>query len=178
MGGGSPDAASSHFHARRLQLLPRRLGERPSDLSSTTPELHAVPWPFCTARSAAARAAADARSIMGIGRRAFLRGRLRGQSQEPGATTPAPTEALSRAEVRRRATLNLGRFVARVETDNCLGSIGQVCTVCVERCPEPGVLSLVGLLPQVDGEKCTGCGECEQRCPSPLLAIRVTREGT
>lgn len=112
---------------------------------------------------------------MGINRRAFLRGRLGGKAPDAEASSPAP---LTRAEIRRRATSNLGRFVAKIETDNCLGSIGQVCTVCVERCPEPGVLSLVGTLPQVDSERCTGCGECEQRCPSPLLAIRVTREGT
>ena len=89
----------------------------------------------------------------------------------------APDIPPTRAELRRAALAALPQhrqtLVARVDRHRCLGSIGQVCTVCMERCPEPDVITLTGTEPVIDAERCTGCGECERRCPAPFPAVRV-----
>lgn len=54
----------------------------------------------------------------------------------------------------------------------------QPCQLCVIRCPQSGeAIYLEDLKPIVRGEKCAGCGECEQACAlvnSRMVAIRVT----
>lgn len=118
-------------------------------------------------------------------RRDFLGGRFRAVLGGPARAewthapevapeaTPAPEAAPF--DRRRRALSALGptKKLARIDRFACLASASQVCTTCLEHCPEPDALRLDGLLPHVDAERCTGCGECETVCPAPLGAIRV-----
>jgi len=119
-----------------------------------------------------------------LGRRDFLLARLR--PVLAGAVTAAATHTDSgpvidaplappwaRSSARRRVPLPTMAFLATVDRFTCLAGAGQLCSVCVERCPEPGALTLDGLYPMVDSERCTGCGACEPACPAPSPAIRV-----
>ncbi len=118
-------------------------------------------------------------------RRDFLGGRFRavlgGPSRAERTHAPeAAREATSAPEAapfdrRRRALSALGptKKLARIDRFACLASASQVCTAGLEHYPESGALRLGGLLPHVDAERCTGCGECESFCPAPLCAIRV-----
>ncbi len=122
---------------------------------------------------------------MRISRRNFLRARIRpritGHTQTERDTDPPKEAAVgpapSRAERRQALLRARGRMVARVDRLKCLGSMAQVCTVCIERCPIEGAIRLDGTEPVVDAARCDGCGECERTCPSPLVAIRVLPEG-
>jgi ferredoxin-type protein NapG len=60
---------------------------------------------------------------------------------------------------------------ARVQELDCLNRLGSPCSVCVERCPVPGAISLAGTVPQVNESLCTGCGQCQHVCPAPQNAI-------
>lgn len=60
---------------------------------------------------------------------------------------------------------------ARVQPLDCLNRLGSPCSVCVERCPVPGAISLAGNVPQVNEALCTGCGQCQHVCPAPENAI-------
>lgn len=120
-----------------------------------------------------------------LGRRDFLLARLRPVFAGRVAAGPVQAEALAadgeaapappwaRPSARRRVALPSMSFRATVDRFSCLAGAGQVCSVCVERCPEPGALTLDGLYPVVDGDRCTGCGACEPACPAPSPAIRV-----
>jgi Pyruvate/2-oxoacid:ferredoxin oxidoreductase delta subunit len=128
-------------------------------------------------------------SAMRMGRRDFLRVRL-----APSVVGTASGEATTASESgvrprdiagasdgtppflrRARAAAGMGTLprLARIDRFACLASTGQVCTTCLEHCPEPGALRLDGLVPSVDSDKCTGCGVCEPVCPAPGGAIRV-----
>ena len=119
-----------------------------------------------------------------LGRRDFLFARLRPVITGSTAASHADATARAAAEVappppwaaaRSRARRVLPQLDLRAQLDRiaCLASVGQVCTVCVERCPEPGAIRLDGLYPSVDEALCTGCGACEPACPAPTTAIRV-----
>lgn len=96
------------------------------------------------------------------GRRAFLSGFLRGEAPEP----PRP---------RRREGLPVARDrpLALILPDHCLSYRNQVCTSCLERCPEPGAIKLDGVHPRVIPDACTGCGQCHDVCPAPQNAVLV-----
>ncbi len=53
----------------------------------------------------------------------------------------------------------------------CLAHHGTTCTVCSERCPVEGAISVVSGKPTVNEEVCTGCGVCRYVCPAPENAI-------
>lgn len=119
-----------------------------------------------------------------LGRRDFLLARLRpvlagrvaaasAPSGLAAAEESAPAPPWARPSARRRVALPTMSFRATVDRFSCLAGAGQLCSVCVERCPEPGALHLDGLYPVVDGDRCTGCGACEPACPAPSPAIRV-----
>lgn len=69
--------------------------------------------------------------------------------------------------------------VAVVQGRHCT-ALDDYCSLCVERCPEPGALHASQIIPMVVPEVCTGCGICQQVCPAPenavLLLPRAIRE--
>jgi len=77
--------------------------------------------------------------------------------------------------------LDIRMGLARVDHGLCVRTRGEPCVECVERCPlgptairvnEHGRIEVVD--PSYSGEGCTGCGVCQQHCPSvPTKAIRI-----
>jgi ferredoxin-type protein NapG len=71
--------------------------------------------------------------------------------------------------------------LAVVDFDLCLRSADEPCTLCVDRCPlgksairldDNGRVKV--LSPDESGHGCTGCGVCQEACPTrPTRAIRV-----
>lgn len=53
----------------------------------------------------------------------------------------------------------------------CLAHHHTTCTVCSERCPVPGAISVEAGKPTVNEATCTGCGVCRYVCPAPENAI-------
>lgn len=111
-----------------------------------------------------------------VSRRALLRGRL-------------PFAADWRPEGARLVAWQDGRDrvvaaadpdqpqVARITMGSCLAHLGSFCTTCVERCPVPQAIGVVGHKPVIDPDICTGCGLCAQVCPAPQPAIRLLPTG-
>ncbi|MDV6031173.1 MAG: 4Fe-4S dicluster domain-containing protein [Phycisphaera sp. RhM] len=60
---------------------------------------------------------------------------------------------------------------ARVTEHLCLAHHSTTCTVCSERCPTAGVISVSDGKPTIDEGACTGCGVCRYVCPAPENAI-------
>lgn len=85
-----------------------------------------------------------------------------------------PTGALEPvADVRQ---VRMGR--ARVLERACFAFQGVLCRTCVDECPLPGeAIVQDGELRPAVTERCVGCGICEQRCPAPDVAIRVSPRG-
>ena len=77
--------------------------------------------------------------------------------------------------------LDIRMGLAEVNHDLCLRSKGEDCRICIERCPiadtaiqldESGRVRVIS--PSPTGHGCTGCGVCQQHCPTqPVRAIRV-----
>lgn len=65
---------------------------------------------------------------------------------------------------------------AKVNKQTCLGWRGKSCIVCVERC-RFNAIEVSGLRPRVIEEKCTGCGACEETCPTQQASIKVFPPG-
>jgi MauM/NapG family ferredoxin protein len=93
-----------------------------------------------------------------------------------------PSGALSLVD---RFAIRMG--LAVVDQDVCVRSKGEPCTICIDKCPIAAVairLDDSGRIQVIDphypgdpglvGQGCTGCGVCQQHCPtSPVKAIRV-----
>lgn len=62
------------------------------------------------------------------------------------------------------------RFVAIIQGRHCTAP-DNYCSLCVERCPEPGAMDTSDIIPMVMAEVCTGCGICHQVCPAPDNAV-------
>ncbi len=63
---------------------------------------------------------------------------------------------------------------ARIVEETCLAHQGSFCTVCSERCPVDGAITLDGRhRPTVVEDTCTGCGVCFHVCPAPDNAVLV-----
>lgn len=60
---------------------------------------------------------------------------------------------------------------ARVIEHLCLAHHHTTCTVCSERCPVHGAITISAGKPSVNEEICTGCGVCRYVCPAPENAI-------
>ena len=71
-----------------------------------------------------------------------------------GETPPPPPQRL--------VAIIQGRFCEAPE---------NYCSLCVERCPEPGAMHSTDIIPMVVPEICTGCGICQQVCPAPENAV-------
>ncbi len=61
-------------------------------------------------------------------------------------------------------------MVAVIQGRHCT-ALEDYCSLCVERCPEPGALHASQIIPMVVPEACTGCGICQQVCPAPRNAV-------
>jgi len=87
-----------------------------------------------------------------------------------------PSGALSLVD---RLAIRIG--LAKVNDDTCLRSAGEDCTTCVEACPLGEIAIKVGqdgrinvIDPRESGQGCTGCGVCQEQCPTrPGRAIVV-----
>lgn len=60
---------------------------------------------------------------------------------------------------------------AKVTEHLCLAHHHTTCTVCSERCPVDGAITVTDGKPMVNEDTCTGCGVCRYVCPSPENAI-------
>jgi len=77
--------------------------------------------------------------------------------------------------------LEIRMGLARVDHEVCVRPRGESCTECIDKCPlgstalrldESGRVQVID--PAASGEGCTGCGVCQQVCPTrPQRAIRV-----
>lgn len=61
--------------------------------------------------------------------------------------------------------------VAVIQGRYCLAYQNSFCSVCSERCPEPGAIETKRGIPSVVADACTGCGICHDVCPAPKNAI-------
>lgn len=92
-----------------------------------------------------------------------------------------PTGALDR-QLTKPEKSRMG--LAVVDAENCLSWQGLRCEVCYRICPVKGEAITIDphprgiskhavFVPVVHSEACTGCGLCEQACPTEMAAIRV-----
>lgn len=65
---------------------------------------------------------------------------------------------------------------ASINQMECLAWQRTFCTVCEERCPIPGAISLDLGRPIVNSQACTGCGVCFFVCPAPRKAVLLLPE--
>jgi Pyruvate/2-oxoacid:ferredoxin oxidoreductase delta subunit len=77
--------------------------------------------------------------------------------RQQGQRRTQPAQATS-----ERVAVIQGRF--------CL-ALTSFCSVCVERCPEPGAMKMERGMPTVVPEACIGCGICQDVCPAPRNAV-------
>ena len=63
----------------------------------------------------------------------------------------------------------------------CLAYQGSFCSVCSERCPADGAITVEQGKPRVNPDFCTGCKICHDVCPAPknavFLVARKPRQG-
>jgi Pyruvate/2-oxoacid:ferredoxin oxidoreductase delta subunit len=97
-----------------------------------------------------------------VSRREMFRvffGRRHEEAPPPPPADPGPPPAPATGEL----ALILDRF--------CLAHQGSFCTVCIERCPEPGAILTENGKPCVVADLCTGCRVCHDVCPAPKKAV-------
>ena len=89
------------------------------------------------------------------------------------------SEALSRrAWLFGRPTVEAkpGRVLAAVSSA-CLTLRGVACQSCRDACPQSAIRfrpSRAIAQPEIDSERCTGCGDCIAPCPTDALVITAT----
>jgi ferredoxin-type protein NapF len=92
-------------------------------------------------------------------------------------TQVCPSGALERVPLAKKADVRLG--LPRVDMSLCLLGEDRECSLCRSRCPYGAIRyvfceSDYTLTPQVDPDRCNGCGACEAACPTkPKKAIVV-----
>ncbi len=82
-----------------------------------------------------------------------------------------PTGALE--PITEKENVKMG--VARINESTCLPYQGILCRACYERCPiyREAITLEDELYPKVHKDKCTGCGICENVCPTNPSSIIV-----
>lgn len=91
-----------------------------------------------------------------------------GRRTPPPAPAPPPAEAPPAPPAAGESpplALILDRF--------CLAWQGSFCSVCSERCPEPGAITTERGKPRINSDLCTGCRICHEVCPAPKNAVFV-----
>lgn len=67
-------------------------------------------------------------------------------------------------------------------SDSCMTYQRIECRVCGERCPAAAIAfrpRIGGIaLPELDADRCTGCGACEAPCPVGAISVRPSMEPT
>lgn len=95
-----------------------------------------------------------------------------GRRAEP-ATPPVEKTPARAIEVSPPLALILDHF--------CLAYQGSFCSVCSERCPADGAITVEQGKPRVNPDFCTGCKICHDVCPAPknavFLVARKPRQG-
>ena len=92
-------------------------------------------------------------------------------------TEVCPSGALVRLSPEDKANQPLG--LPQVDMSVCLLAEGRECTECRRWCPHTAIRyawseTEYSLIPEIDAQKCTGCGACEAACPTkPNKAIVV-----
>lgn len=99
-----------------------------------------------------------------------------------------PTKALDLRSLTKNSSLsiyNAKMGLATINTQSCLAYLGLQCTMCIRACPladtaivlrnkrNPRTGMHAFLTPVVDPNHCTGCGLCEQACPTNTASIKV-----
>jgi ferredoxin-type protein NapG len=71
------------------------------------------------------------------------------------------------------AEIDIG--TAHWHEDLCVRRLGEDCRICIDQCPlGAAAILLDGGKVKVIEDGCTGCGVCEQRCPTSPKSITVT----
>ncbi|NOX55686.1 MAG: 4Fe-4S dicluster domain-containing protein [Planctomycetes bacterium] len=92
-------------------------------------------------------------------------------------TQVCPSGALARLTLEEKPAAAIG--LAHVDMDLCLLRDERECSACRNSCPYDAIAYVWSdvdymTTPQIDPEKCPGCGACEQACPThPTKAIAV-----
>lgn len=83
-----------------------------------------------------------------------------------------PTGALDNKLTEKQ---NIRMGVAEINRELCLAYNGVICRACFERCPiyREAIILKEEMYPEVQREKCLGCGICENVCPTIEAAVRV-----
>jgi ferredoxin-type protein NapG len=85
-------------------------------------------------------------------------------------TKACPSGALQLLSDPRQIRMGLAGVNHRV----CLRSRGEDCTICVDKCPIDGAIRVCdGGAIEVIESVCTGCGVCQQHCPTRPKAVTV-----
>jgi ferredoxin len=104
-----------------------------------------------------------------ISRRDLFRSMF-GRRTEPAAPSVQETPVIAESPP---LALILDRF--------CLAYQGSFCSVCSERCPADGAITVEQGKPRVNPDFCTGCKICHDVCPAPKNAVflvsRKPRQG-
>lgn len=95
----------------------------------------------------------------------------------PGDLNPVPPAWAPKTSSDGTSAAQLALILDRF----CLAWQGSFCSVCSERCPEPGAITVTHGKPRVNPDLCTGCKICHDVCPAPknavFLVARKPRQG-